>query len=615
MSLRQSVKHGIGRLTASASSNRGGVNSNNFITRLTQVSHKYPTRLVPLGKTSVEKAGAAVCALSNYGGGMLQGDSCDLTVNVEANARLGIITQGASRIYTQRRQKNECRANLSATVHKNGLLVLAPDPCALFESSSFRQTQTFRIHPKSSVVLIDWFSSGRYRNGEHWAFDKLSSSTRLEWLGTPEQPFLQDFISMDLTTMATNKQEDDPLGVSNFHAFASLLLYGKDAEAVEQRCFGLQDMLVAKHTRIRERRGGEQGTITTFNDINELDDLGLAGRVCMGMSRVSLDYNGKNQDAHVVRIAATNNEDVYRVFHYCLSPLKELFGMEFYKERIRAKASEIPRVPSTVSVVQGVHSHNRTNSKNPMMPTPSPSSGNDDDFAFWSAYMLADSSMPTGSFAHSAGVEAAMQLGMLQNEKEVQTFIQAATRSSMQVLTPFLLAGHRLARNHKNNKSIVDKWKFLDRQAQAVLASNAPACAASLDQGKALARVAQQWIGTGDNEVTTWFENGNHVGPVLGAVAAELGLNETQACRIFGYCVARDMVSAAVRLSLVGPLASIPMLQKVRGAAEGGWRTSWAAMMEQEDPYDALSAAATCAPVVEALHPCHDVLQLRLFRT
>jgi urease accessory protein UreF len=72
------------------------------------------------------------------------------------------------------------------------------------------------------------------------------------------------------------------------------------------------------------------------------------------------------------------------------------------------------------------------------------------------------------------------------------------------------------------------------------------------------------------------------------------------------------MVSAAVRLSLVGPLASIPLLHKVQGAAEDGWKTSWIAMEEDPNP---LSAAAACAPVVEALHPCHDVLQLRLFRT
>lgn len=84
MSIHRSFKHGIGRLTAAA---EGGP-----VTRLTQVSHKAPMRLVPVLKSSVDQAGAAVCALSNYGGGMLQGDSVELHVHVKSNAKLGSVS-------------------------------------------------------------------------------------------------------------------------------------------------------------------------------------------------------------------------------------------------------------------------------------------------------------------------------------------------------------------------------------------------------------------------------------------------------------------------------------------------------------------------------------------
>ena len=202
----------------------------------------------------------------------------------------------------------------------------------------------------------------------------------------------------------------------------------------------------------------------------------------------------------------------------------------------------------------------------------------------------------------------------------VQTFIEAATRSSMQVVVPFLLAGHRLAKETTQNQNqLLEEWNILHEQAQAAMATNAPACAASLDQGKSLARVAQQWLTSNHQDaehaqdVLKCLEHGTHVGPVLGATAALLGLTEVQACRLFGYCVARDIISAAVRLSLVGPLASVPMLSQVQEAAEDGWNLSRRAMEEhQQDP---LAAAAACAPVIEALHPCHDILQVRLFRT
>jgi urease accessory protein len=597
MSLSRAVKKGIGRLTASADTKK---------TRLTQVSHKAPTRLIPLGKSSVEMAGAAICALSNYGGGMLQGDSSDLFINVEKKARLGVITQGASRIYSQR-IPNECQATLHATVEKDGVLVYAPDPCSLFAASSFAQKQEFHIHPQSSVVLIDWFSSGRYRNGEHWAFDKLSSRTSLSWLGEANPPFLQDSVSMDLRIRQTNESDLDPLGVYNFHAFASLILYGKETEAIQRKCEILQDGLAAESTRIRER------SETAHVDPKQLR---LAGQVCMGLSRVELP--DKEYDAHVVRLAATTNEDLYRVFHHCLLPVGESFGMEFYKDRIRAKESEIPAMHANASTNGASSRPSKYPSReDPTSPLWSAGMANEGGNAFWSAYMLADSCMPTGSFAHSSGLEAAAQLGIVKNEDELKTFIQATTRSTMQVMTPFLIAGHRLAlETVSDHEATAEKWKELDKQMQAILASNAPACAASADQGKSLLRVAKQWLGeeSAGNLRALSFDQCSHVAPILGAVSAMLGLDESQVCHMFGYCVARDIVSAAVRLSMVGPLASVRLLHQVQGAAENGYNASLLAMEEhsEEGP---LVAAAGSAPIVEAIHPCHDILKLRLFRS
>jgi urease accessory protein len=602
MSLSRAVKHGIGRLTASADTN---------VTRLTQVSHKAPTRLIPVGSSSVNKSGAAICALSNYGGGMLQGDSSELFVDVKPNARLGVITQGASRIYSQR-IPNECQATLQATVDQDALLVYAPDPCSLFAASSFAQKQEFQIHPESSIVLIDWFSSGRYRNGEHWTFDKLSSRTSLKWLGSKGTPFLQDSVSMDLRI---KDDGSDPLGVYDFHAFASLILYGKDAEIVQQQCESLQDALAGESTRIRERGGPETSTLL------DLKQLKLAGQVCMGISRVKLEDN--DFDAHVVRLAATTNEDIYRVFHHCLQPLGESFGLEFYKDRIRAKFSEIPRLHQEKESTNGSFVGSSTRPKkypqrNILSDSSASLSSQNDSSAFWSAYMLADSCMPTGSFAHSSGLEAATQLGIVKDEDGLQTFIQAATRSTMQVMTPFLIAGHRLVlESVQDHESIGQKWEEIDQQMQAVLAPNAPSCAASLDQGKSLLRVAKQWLGENNPEtlhVLKSFDQCRHVAPIMGAVGALLGLDELQVCRLFGYCTARDMVSAAVRLSLVGPLASVRLLYHVQGAAEDGCKVGRIAMEEyaEEGP---LVAAAASAPIVEAIHPCHELLQVRLFRS
>lgn len=621
--LGRSVKHGIARLTASA-------DSASSATRLTQVSHKAPMRLLPMGKSSVNKAGAAICALSNYGAGMLQGDSSELSVQVDTGARLGITTQGATRVYTQR-VKAECKAQLNASLAQDSFLVYAPDPCAMFASSSFAQRQNFQLHPSSSLVLIDWFSSGRYRNGEQWQFDKLSSRTTLEWMGedatSTKIPFLQDSICMD--QRIPNHDNKDPFGVAKVNTFASLILYGSQADPVVEKCQMLQEYFAAAHTSVRQQ---SQDAVPIPEDLQQ-----LYGRVCFGVSKVPLmEHTSTDTDvyAHVVRLAATTNEDLYRVFHHLLLPLAPTFGHQFYKERISALTSEIPRMNNngTTSTVNG-SSKTTTNDAPALnlngtttMPTtpPPPIMGTAADSpAFWSAYMLADSSMPTGSFAHSAGLEAAAQLGLIQSEDDVAKFVKVATRSTLQVTAPFVIAGHQLLSKSKsnsnsttNNDEFVKEWTALDQKAQAVLCSNAPACAASLDQGKSLARVALQWLNDEQSkQYVKHLSRGGHIGPILGIVSALLGLDERQICQLFGYCAARDMVSAAVRLSLVGPLASVRLLQEVQGAAQDGLEASLVAMSESDPPNDVLSAASACAPVVEAVHPCHELLQVRLFRT
>jgi urease accessory protein len=679
-SLVKTIKHGVGRLTASApirKNNGSNINSNAVapaaMTRLTQVSHKAPTRLVPIGKSSVEQAGAAVCALSTYGAGMLQGDSSELTIRVEEGAKLGVVTQGANRIYTPNLNvtagnsphNRECHAQLTATVEKDAILVLAPDPCSLFASSCFTQKQQFHIHPQSSVALIDWFSSGRFMNQEQWQFDKLYTQTSLYWLNEhneeeektihshPQVPFLQDATLMDFTVgrerhlrsggSSSSSSAADAHGVSGYNCFASLLLYGKEIQSIVHRCQEMSDEFAAKYTTIREREHSsppvDNNQAQAADSQTSVNQLGLAGRVVMGVSQV--DLPDKSSPAHVVRLAARTNEDLYRVFHECLLPMSDKFGIQFYKDRIRAHQSEIPQQQkqkvSKTNRVNGNHSKasvemniskpfphlNGSLPKNPANLNTAPSRSYDS--AFWSIVMLADSGLPTGSFAHSAGLETAAQLRMIQSESDAENFVQAATRSAMQVSTPFLMAGHRIAVKPDVNIRIASQWNRLHRQCQAVMATNEPACAASLDQGKSLARIASQWLRSESSRISISKDHQDemfacfnasppHVAPIIGAIGGMLGLDAMQACRLFAYCVARDMVSAAVRLSLVGPLASVALLHRVQESAEDGITTS-VSLMENDISNDPLKAASASAPVIEALHPCHEILQVRLFRS
>lgn len=652
---RRSVKHGIGRLTASSDPVR--LSKKNItrpaVTHLTEVAHKAPMRLIPVKKSSVHTAGAAVCALSNYGAGMLQGDTSELSVHVEPRAKLGLTTQGATRIYTQKVPTGECRTEMNVKVEKDGVFVYAPDPCTMFASSSYSQIQEFKIHPRSSVALIDWMSSGRFKNQERWEFDKLKLRTTLKWLDEiddeteepekgeldgiedesekPEKteysnngiPFLQDSLSLEFSRDKDpdEKEKQDPYAVADFNCFASLILYGEHMEAVKDRCQTLSDSFAAQYTRIREREEQDESE-TKLKQIDGFVDVNLAGRVVMGVSKVALP--GKPNDAYVVRCCGKTNEDIYRVFHHCLKPVGPSFGYEFYKDRILAQRSEIPAEHAAVLQAESTEKVKDIDPTPPRPKTSPPTTSS----SFWSIVMLADSGLPTGSFAHSAGLEAAAQLGMLQGEDDLRCFVRAATRSSMQQLAPFLVAGLRIAKSDGDTgMSTKDRWEKLHQECQAIMATNEPACSASIDQGKSLVRVASQWLsedGCSQLGVVGGTENvgsvlgclkneSPHVAPALGVVGGLLGLDDIEICRLFGYCMARDLVSSAVRLSLIGPLASVPLLHSIQESVEEGIDAVYHEI--QEKPEDPLLVAATSAPIIETVHPCHEVLQTRLFRS
>ena len=530
---------------------------------------------------------------------------------------------------------------MHATVEKDAILVFAPDPCTMFASSSYSQTQEFEIHPESSVALIDWFSSGRFKNKERWEFDSLQTRTKLNWLKTETTkdededesrtivdkhdniPFLQDSTYIDLRLNNNQMENHDIHGVADFNCFASLILYGEHIQSVKDRCLTLSDTFAAKYTRIRERDqcDKECDIIDTHTDIS----ANLAGRVIMGVSQVNLP--GKPSDAYVVRLAGKSNEDIYRVFHDCLIPISPSFGLEFYKDRILAQRSEIPQKEFSQNPVEEVYkatkrktntySTQKLTSKDPYSASPLNSMPKATDTSFWSIMMLADSGLPTGSFAHSAGLEAAAQLGMLRGEEDVRNYIQAATRSSIQLLAPFLICSLRIVQRDEDSISIRDSWDKLNRECSAIMVTNEPACSASIDQGKSLARVASQWLGQESShlDILDLLKSvpSPHIAPTLGVIGGLLGLDEIQICRLFAYCMARDIVSSAVRLSLIGPLASVPLLHNVQESAEDGIRAVYAAILKHPD--DPLLVAAASAPVIEAIHPCHETLQVRLFRS
>jgi len=216
------------------------------------------------------------------------------------------------------------------------------------------------------------------------------------------------------------------------------------------------------------------------------------------------------------------------------------------------------------------------------------------DLLFW---QLADSAFPTGSFAHSGGLEAAWQSGEVDDAPALARFARGVIEQAGGSVLPLLNAAHRAP----------ERFEELDQLANLFLV-NPVANRASRVQGRALAAtIARVWPGDAVSGIAARVEAGiGHQGPVMGAMFAALHVPLDVTRHVCLYAAARGVLAAAVRLGIVGSYES-QRLQHDLGPAIG----EIAARARETDEHD----LAQTAPVLDVLQAAHDRLYSRLFQS
>lgn len=218
----------------------------------------------------------------------------------------------------------------------------------------------------------------------------------------------------------------------------------------------------------------------------------------------------------------------------------------------------------------------------------------------WSQWQLLDSILPTGGFAHSFGLEAATQTRLVSNPDELHRFIIDCLHNTATLLLPFI---------HSSTSSpTLKNWTQLNMILDATL-TNEVSRKASTVQGSALIRVAASvftetpFLKTMRDDVLASGTSFHHA-PTFGLVCGVLGIDSATSQRGYMFVTMRDIISAATRLNLVGPLGAAVLQHRVAGVAEVLCR-KW---MDR-----GVEDASQTSPMLDIVQGCHGYLFSRLF--
>jgi urease accessory protein len=217
----------------------------------------------------------------------------------------------------------------------------------------------------------------------------------------------------------------------------------------------------------------------------------------------------------------------------------------------------------------------------------------------WPIWQLVDSAFPSGSFAHSGGLEAAWRAGHVNDDQALECHLKSILNQCAFATAPLALWAYREPRRTTDADELCD------------LVLNHPvANRASRAQGRGLLASAAQIypvesVSELRRQVTTHHSPG-HFAPMFGALCRGLEIDADRVASMFLFINLRGSVSAAVRLGIVGPLVAQSIQHRL--TSEGERLAAIAMTIEPDD-------VAQPAPVADLLQACHDRLYSRLFQS
>lgn len=311
----------------------------------TELVHTFPLRLLAphasmrnatAATTKQQPAGKGVGVLYvvSFGGGLVSGDQVSLDVDVGSDTRLLMLTQGSTKVYRERRggdlpgriaaplpEAPVSRQTMRYLVRPGATLVLLADPVTCFARARYSQVQRvdLRCADTSSLVLLDWFTSGRLavdegaRLPELWHFYLYHSRNEVRANG--------EVIARDVQwleqALPGPLRADTPTELARrcqpYTCYATLILFG--VETGEVRSALLQEFASIQQSQPLVRAGGS----SVASSVRPPEVLWSASPLDMGARGV------------VVRLASIETHALRSWLRERLKPLRALIGDDLYR--------------------------------------------------------------------------------------------------------------------------------------------------------------------------------------------------------------------------------------------------------------------------------------------
>jgi len=195
--------------------------------------------------------------ISNFGGGLVEGDSVLLDLICRQGARLAVTSVGNQHIY--RSGQYGATQRVRGVLERESVAVFGPDPVVPHAESRFRQTQEWYVDPEASLLVAELLAGGRLEIGERFAFKEYSSKISVT---VADRRILHDSFRFRPSVDAF----DDPAVLAGRSYFLSIAMIGP-------RWSPSAESLLEESDRLRSRPGA-----TLLSSVHPLGNLGYIVR-------------------------------------------------------------------------------------------------------------------------------------------------------------------------------------------------------------------------------------------------------------------------------------------------------------------------------------------------